>query len=284
MLGNYMIGLREGMEAALIVSILLGYLATTGRSHLMRHVWSGVISAVVFSCAIAAGLQLVSGELGERLQEVFAGAMSFIAVGIVTWMIFWMKRSARTISADLKSKLDDAAIIGSTAAVAGMAFAAVAREGVETSVFFWAAAHAAGNQLASLVGLMLGLLTASAVGWVVYRSAKRVDLHRLFLVTGVSLVFIAAGVLSYVIHEWQDVGLLPGGETVVLDLRAWLPEGSVLAVLAGGLLNLSAETTLLQVTCYWLFVVTVLVMLLRPQRRAAAIQPAVTESQSAAAR
>lgn len=270
MLGNYLIGLREGVEAALIVSILLGYLRRSGRAHLTRAVWRGVAAALVFSIAVATVLQVVSTELSESLEPVFAGAMSFVAVTFVTWMIFWMKRTARTISEDLRAKLDHAASVGRAGAVMAVAFIAVAREGGETAIFFWAAAHAAGQQGAALVGLVLGLGTAVVVGWMVLRSTRRVNMHTLFKVTGIALVFIAAGVLSYGIAEWQEVGLLPGGSDVVLDLRAWLPEGSLAAVLAAGLFNLSAQTTALQVVAYVLYASIVLYLILRPRPAASA--------------
>lgn len=263
MIGNYLIGLREGVEAALIVSILLAYLAATGRTSLQSHVWRGVGVAVLFSIGIASTLQVISAELSEQVEPLFTGVMSVVAVGFVTWMVFWMKRTARTIAADLRSRLDAAAVGGSVVAVAGMAFAAVAREGTETAVFFWAAARAAGQQGPALVGLVLGLATAVVFGWVLYRSTRRVNLHRLFKVTGVMLVFVAAGVLSYGVHEFQEMGVMPGGDAVVLDLTQWIPEGSVAAVLASGLFNLHAQTTALQVAAYLGYVAAVLPLLLR---------------------
>lgn len=263
MLGNYLIGLREGVEAALIVSILLGYLSSTGRSGMQQHVWRGVGVAVLFSIGIASTLQVISSELSDRVEPVFTGAMSLVAVGFVTWMVFWMKRAARTIASDLRSRLDAAAVGGSMVAVSGMAFAAVAREGSETAVFFWAAAHAAGQQTAAFVGLLLGLATAVVFGWAVYRSTRHVSMRTLFHVTGIMLVFVAAGVLSYAVSEWQEVGLLPGAGNVVLDLSRWLPENSVAGVLASGLLNLHATTTALQVAAYLAYVAAVLPLLLR---------------------
>ena len=139
MLGNYLIGLREGLEAALVVSILMVYLQRTDRKPLMRWVWYGVGSAVLVSILVAIGLQSISEELGDKLAEIFAGTVSFIAVAFVTWMIFWMKKSARTISTDLRNALDKAAVTGGQLAVAVMAFIAVVREGAETALFYWAA-------------------------------------------------------------------------------------------------------------------------------------------------
>lgn len=266
MFANFLIGLREGVEAALIVSILVTYLVRTDRREHIRTVWSGVGAAVVFSIALAMGLENLSADMNERLEPIFAGTISLIAVAFVTWMIFWMRRSARTLSSELRGKLDVALGTGAGFAVAGMAFAAVAREGTETAIFFWAAAHASGQQAAALVGLVLGLAVACVIGWLVYRSTVRVSLSRLFTVTGVLLVFVAAGVLSYGIHEFQEIGLLPGEDAVILDLSRWLTEGSLLTTLAAGVLNLHAKTTALQAIAYGAYAASICFALYRPTR------------------
>jgi high-affinity iron transporter len=260
---NYLIGLREGIEAALVVSILLTYLVRTNRNPLIKFVWYGVSAAVVASIFIAVGLESISGELSETLEPIFAGTVSFVAVGFVTWMIFWMKRSAKTISSDLRTQLDNAAVSGGAIAVAAMAFVAVLREGAETAIFFWAAAHATGNSLASVVGLVLGLGTAVIVGWLFYRSTSTINLSKFFKITSILLVFVAAGVLSYGIHEFQEVGWFPGDGDVLIDLSGVLVEGSFLATLAAGLFNLKPTTTTLQVIGYAIYSVTVLYFLLR---------------------
>jgi high-affinity iron transporter len=263
MFSNYLIGLREGIEAALVVSILLTYLVRTNRNPLIKFVWYGVAAAVVASIFIAVGLESISGELSETLEPIFAGVVSFVAVGFVTWMIFWMKRSARTISTDLRNQLDNAAVSGGAIAVAAMAFVAVLREGAETAIFFWAAAHATGNSLASVVGLVLGLGTAVIVGWIFYRSTSTINLSKFFKITSILLVFVAAGVLSYGIHEFQEVSWLPGDGNVLIDLSGVLVEGSFLATLAAGLFNLKPTTTTLQVIGYAFYSATVLYFLLR---------------------
>jgi high-affinity iron transporter len=263
MLSNYLIGLREGIEAALVVSILLTYLVRTNRHSLIRFVWYGVGSALVVSILIAVGLETISSELSETLEPIFAGFVSFIAVGFVTWMIFWMKRSAKTISSDLRNQLDNAAVSGGAIAVAAMAFVAVLREGAETAIFFWAAAHATGNSVASVVGLVLGLGTAVIVGWIFYRSTSTINLSKFFKVTSILLVFVAAGVLSYGIHEFQEVGWLPGEGNVLLDLSGVLVEGTFFATLVAGLFNLKPTTTTLQVIGYVSYSVTVLYFLLK---------------------
>lgn len=258
MLGNFLIGLREGLEAALVVSILVTYLVRTDRKQYVRFVTYGVASAVIFSATIGTVLQVIEQSLSEKVEPIFAGTISILAVGFVTWMVFWMKKSARTMSGDLRNRLDVAAVTGSGLAVALMAFAAVAREGAETAVFFWAAAHANGNELVSLVGLILGLITAVVLGVAFYRSTIKLNLSTFFKVTGVLLTIVAAGVFSYGIHEFQEIGWLPGDDNVVLNLTAQLPEGSVIATVMAGLFNLSAKTTALQAVAWFSYIVVVL--------------------------
>jgi high-affinity iron transporter len=262
MLGNFLIGLREGLEAALVVSILVTYLVRTDRKQYVRFVTYGVASAVIFSATIGTVLQVIEQSLSQKVEPIFAGTISILAVGFVTWMVFWMKKSARTMSGDLRNRLDVAAVTGSGLAVALMAFAAVAREGAETAVFFWAAAHANGNELVSLVGLILGLITAVVLGVAFYRSTIKLNLSTFFKVTGVLLTIVAAGVLSYGIHEFQEIGWLPGDENVVLNLTAQLPKGSVIATVMAGLFNLSAKTTALQSVAWVSYVVVVLTLFL----------------------
>jgi len=278
MLGNFLIGLREGLEAALVVSILVTYLVRTDRQKYIRFVTYGVATAVIFSTVVGIGLQLIEQSLSAKVEPIFAGTISILAVGFVTWMIFWMKKSARTISGDLRQRLDVAAITGSGLAVAAMAFAAVAREGAETAVFFWAAAHANGNELVSLAGLILGLLTAVALGIAFYRSTIKLNLSAFFKVTGVLLTIVAAGVLSYGIHEFQEIGWLPGDENVVLNLSAQLPEGSAIATVMAGLFNLSAKTTALQAVAWVSYTVVVLALFLA--KPSAKTSDAVAEQES----
>ena len=264
MIGNYLIGLREGLEAALVVSILLVYLVKTDRLAMRRWVFFGVGSAIVASILVALILETISKDLSETAEPAFAGIVSFAAVAFVTWMIFGMRRSARTISTDLRSQLDDAALGGGHIAVAAMAFVAVIREGAETAVFFWAASQAAGNTAASIIGLILGLATAVALGWAIYRSSASINLPKFFRITGILLVFVAAGVLSYGIHEFQEIGWLPGEDDVLINLSGVLAEGSVLSTLVAGIFNIKATTTVLQALAWLTYSIVVLFLFLRP--------------------
>jgi high-affinity iron transporter len=263
MLGNYLIGLREGLEAALVVSILVAYLVRTGRREFLPHVGAGVGVAVVLSALLGAVLQLTSAQLPFAAQERFGGLLSIVAVALVTWMIFWMKGAARSMSADLRGRLDTAVAVGSVA-VAAMAFLAVAREGLETSLFFWTAAQSAGTTAVPLVGFVLGLATAVALGIAFYRGALRIDLGAFFRWTGAFLVLVAAGVLAYGIHDLQEAGDLPGLTTLLFDVSAAVPAGSWYGTLLKGVFNFSPQTTVLQGVVWLLYAVPVLYLFLRP--------------------
>jgi len=265
MLGNFLIGLREGLEAALVVSILITYLVRTERQHLIRSVWKGVAVAAVLSATVGITLQVVSAELSSRLEQVFAGTISILAVVFVTWMIFWMKRSARSMSGELRTALDRAELSGGSFAVSVMAFLAVAREGVETAIFYWAAAHATTHALTSFIGLSLGLASAIGLGIGFYRSTLKINLSAFFRVTGVLLVFVAAGVLAAGIHEFQVLGWLPGVDSIAVDISSILHEGTTVATVLEGLLNITPTITTLQVIVWVMYSAIVLWLFLRTE-------------------
>jgi high-affinity iron transporter len=265
MLANALIGLREGLEAALVVVILVAFLVKSDRRSALPQVWVGVAAAVALSTAVGALLTFTSSELSFQAQEAFGGGLSIIAVGFVTWMVFWMRRTARALSGDLRGRLDRAIGIGPLAVVL-MAFLSVGREGLETAVFFWSAAQAAGQTARPLVGFLLGMLIAVALAFLIYRGALRINLARFFSVTGILLVVVAAGILAYGVHDLQEAALLPGLRTLAFDISAALPADSWYAALLKGTINLSPRTTVLQAVVWVSYLVVVLGALLRPQR------------------
>jgi high-affinity iron transporter len=265
MLGNFLIGLREGLEAALVVSILVAFLVRTNRRDVLPKVWLGVGIAVAISVGVTAALALTQQALTFEAQEAFGGSLSIIAVGFVTWMIFWMRRTARTISVELRGKLEDAIKMGTTAIVV-MAALAVGREGLETALFFFTAAQAAGETTQPLIGFLLGIAVAVALAYLLYRGAVKINLGRFFMITGALLIFVAAGILAYGVHDLQEAGILPGLNTLAFDVSGLVPPDSWYAVLLKGVFNFSPQTTVLQAVVWVLYVGAVLTLFLRPQR------------------
>jgi len=264
-LGNFLIGLREGLEAALVVSILVAFLVRTDRRHVLPKVWFGVAIAVAISVGVTLVLALTQQALTFEAQEALGGSLSIIAVGFVTWMIFWMRRTARTISADLRGKLEDAIKMGSTAVVV-MAALAVGREGLETALFFFTAAQAAGETSQPLIGFLLGIAVAIALAYLLYRGAVKINLGRFFMVTGALLIFVAAGILAYGVHDLQEAGILPGLNSLAFDVSATVPPDSWYGVLLKGVFNFSPQTTWLEAVVWTVYVAVVLTLFLRPQR------------------
>jgi high-affinity iron transporter len=266
-LASYLIGLREGLEMVLVVSVLVAYLVKTGRRGQLVPVWSGVGAAVLVSVGFGALLTYVSTSVlyGPR-HELFDAITSVVAVALVTWMIFWMRRTARRLSGELRGKLDGAVAM-STAAVVGIAFLSVVREGLETTLLFFASAQGATTAW-PLVGLAGGLLTAVVLGVGLYAGAVRIDLGRFFTVSGVLLVVVAAGILKYGVHDLQEAGVLPGLDTSAFDASGWLDPSSWWGSLAAGLFNLTAQPSVLETVAWVAYLVPVLVLFLRPGRSA----------------
>jgi high-affinity iron transporter len=271
-LPNFLIGLREGLEATLIVSILIAYLVKTGNQSRLRFVWTGVAAALVLSLAFGALLTFTSGNLSFEAQERFGGLMSIVAVGFVTWMIFWMRRTARFLKTELQDKLQAALTMGALALVV-TAFLAVAREGLETSLFLWAAAQSTGSGATPILGASLGIVTAVVLGWLLYRRAVSINLAKFFTWTGAGLILVAGGVLAYGVHDLQESRDLPGLNSLAFDVSSAIPPDSWYGTLLKGIFNFSPATTWLEAAAWLLYVVPVMVLFFRPARTGSA-QPA----------
>lgn len=268
-----LIGLREGLEAALVVSILIAFLVKSDQRAALRWVWGGVAAALLICVGIGTAIAYTIGELRFEQQEIVGGSLSIVAVGFVTWMIFWMRSTARTIAAELRGKLSDALALGPIA-VAVMACLAVGREGLETMAFFYANVRTAeSGPDEPLVGFIVGIVVAIVLGWLIYRGAIKFNLGKFFTYTGALLVFVAAGILAYGLHDLQEAGVLPGLNSLAFDLSGPMPEDSWYGALLKGLLNYSAQTTILQAIVWVLYVVIVLTVFLWPRKQTA---PAVS--------
>jgi high-affinity iron transporter len=280
LVSSALIGLREGLEAALVVSILIAFLVKSDQRAALKWVWGGVAAALLVCVGIGTVIAYTIGELPFEQQEIVGGSLSIAAVGFVTWMIFWMRSTARTIAAELRGKLSDALAIGPVA-VAVMASLAVGREGLETMAFFYAnvrTAEAGTHQ--PLIGFVVGIAVALVLGWLIYRGAIRFDLSKFFTYTGVLLVFVAAGILGYGLHDLQEARVLPGLTTLAFDLSGPMPEDSWYGALLKGLLNYSAQTTVLQAVAWVLYVAVVLTVFLWPRKQTAPAVPVLAKEHS----
>lgn len=265
MYANFLIGLREGLEAALIVSILVAYLVKSGHADGLRSIWLGVALAIAASLGFGAILTFTSNRLSFEGQELFGGTLSIIAVAFVTWMVFWMRRTARTLSRELRASLDTALTISGTALTV-TAFIAVGREGLETSVFLWSATQAAGETTRPLLGATLGLITAAVLGYLFYKGALRINLSKFFTWTGAALLVVAAGVLAYGIHDLQEARVLPGLNNLAFDVSATVPPDSWYGVLLRGTINFTPATTWLQAIAWLAYLVPTAILFFRSPR------------------
>ena len=273
MLANFLIGLREGLEAALIVSILVAYLVKADRRHDLRYIWAGVGIAVGISLLFGAILTYGPKVLTFEAQEIIGGTLSIVAVGFVTWMVLWMATASRSLSSTLRSSLDGATKPWSLTVVALLA---VGREGLETALFIWAATQAAARDTGAtwqpLLGALLGILVAVVLGYLIYRGALRINLSKFFTWTGAFLIVVAAGVLAYGVHDLQEAGVLPGLHTIAFDVSHIVTLDSVLGTVLKGVLNFSPVTTVLEATVWVAYVVVVGGLFI--QRNRAAHRPA----------
>ncbi|MEV1047804.1 iron uptake transporter permease EfeU [Streptomyces sp. NPDC049916] len=266
MFGNYLIGLREGLEASLVVCILVAYLVKTGRRDALRPVWTGIGIACVISLAFGATLEFGSQELTFEAKEMLGGSLSIIAVGLVTWMVFWMRRTAHHLKADLHGKLDAALRMG-TGALVATALLAVGREGLETALFVWASVRASGEgSSAPLIGVLLGIATAIVLGYLFYRGALRINLAKFFTWTGGMLVIVAAGVLAYGVHDLQEARFLGGLGDKAFDVSATIPPDSWHGTLLKGVFNFQPDPTVLQVVVWCLYLIPTMAFFLAPHR------------------
>ena len=274
MLASFLVGLREGLEAATIVAILIAYLVNSDLRRFLPRVWTGVAAAVGVSLMAAVGLSLADSALSDTASEVFEGFTSLVAVALITWMTFWMAAHARALKAELHSKVDRA-IATSSLALAAVAFFAVLREGLETSVFMWASIQAAGASTEPLIGLSLGLLVSIVAGWAIFKGIVRINIGKVFSTVGGLLIFVAAGVLAYGVHELEEAGVIPfGGSTVFSTADLIDPEG-IFGSLMRGFLGYRGTATVVEVIA-WVSYVTIVGLLYRRQLSKRPAKPVAT--------
>jgi high-affinity iron transporter len=272
-------GLREGVEAALIVSIILAYLAKTGNERHFDRIWLGTGAAVAISVGLAVVLFVTVRGFPEPYEQIFEGVAMLVAAAVVTWMLFWMRRNAANVKGELQAAVDRALTAGTVTGLALLAFTAVIREGIETSLFLVGQATSTENgALSTVVGAIVGLAIAALLGYGFYRGTRRINLASFFRWTGVALIFIAAGLLSHAVHEFIEVAEFYGVEVVgaarAFDLSGILPHeaidgapgGIVLIVgqLLRALFGYTSRPEVLTLAVHLAYLAVVLVAYLRP--------------------
>lgn len=276
MLAPFLIMLREGLEAALIVGIIAGYLRQTGRRQWLGAIWVGVFLAIAMSLFVGAGLQMASAGFPQRTQELVEAVIALVAVGVLVGMVFWMRRAARLIRTELHASVDAALDHrGGWAvwALVGMVFLAVAREGLE-SVFFLLAIFQQSRDGAAPLGAVLGILVSAGAGWAIYAGALRLDLRRFFRWTGVFVLFVAAGLFAGALRALHEAGLWNALQRPVYDLGGVLPESSPLGAVLSGLLGYREAPSLGEALAWGGFLAVTLWLFLRPARGGNAALPA----------
>ncbi|MDL9981166.1 iron uptake transporter permease EfeU [Microbacterium candidum] len=290
MLATFLIGLREGLEAALVVGILAAYLTRIGRRDVLPRVWMGIGLAVLLALGIGAILTFGAYELTSTAQEVIGGVFSLIAVAMVTWMIFWMQKTARNMKKHLEGGIDKALATGGMWALVVVGFVSVAREGIEAALLLWSMTQSFGNAPTALLGAVLGILVSAGLGWLLAKGMLKLDLRRFFLWTSAFLVIVAAGVLAYAVKDLQEAGVLAGpfsafapivpttGEVAVgwgafpfgwaFDVSTAIHPGDPLAVVLQATVGFMPQMSWLQVVAWVLYIAIVGGLFIRAQVRA----------------
>ncbi|HEY3766294.1 MAG TPA: iron uptake transporter permease EfeU [Gaiellales bacterium] len=267
MLPTFVIGLREGVEASLVVGIIAAFLRRGGHRQALRAMWAGVALAVMLSAAVAVGLQVLDQALPQQRQEALETIVAAAAVGMVTFMIVWMRRHGSTLAADLRASAAAAVASRSAWALVAMAFLAVMREGMETAVFMLAAFQASGDSASAGLGALLGIIAACGVGFGIYRGGVRLDLARFLRLTAAVLVLVAAGLVASAIHTAHEATWMNGLQGTAVDLGWLVRPGTVTSSLVTGVLGVQPQPTVGEALGWLLYAVPMTAYVLVPRRR-----------------
>jgi high-affinity iron transporter len=272
-LPTFIIGLREGVEASLIVGIVAAFLRQRGLSRHLRWVWLGVIVAVAICAAVAVVLEIVNENLPQKEQEALETVIALVAVVMVTSMVVWMARHARSLKGNLEARAGAAVAEGSALALVAMAFLAVLREGLETAVFLLSAFQASTNRTASSAGALLGILIAIGIGVAIYKGGVRVNLSKFFTATGLVLVLVAAGLVSFAMHTGHEAGWITVGQGRLVDLSWLIKPGSVRSALLTGVLGIQPKPTVIEGVGWLVYLIPVALFVILSSRRKTAPSP-----------
>jgi high-affinity iron transporter len=273
-LPTFVIGLREGLEAALIVGIIAAFLGQQGRKDALRQVWIGTAAAVAICIGVAIALQVISSDLPQRQQEGLETVVGALAIGMVTYMIVFMRKHARSMKKDLQGAAASALAQGSSRALVVMAFLAVLREGFETAVFLLATFHASGDATTSWLGAVLGIVLAAAIGYGIYKGGVKLNLARFFRATGLVLVVVAAGLVMTAFHTAYETGWLTVGQTQAFDLSWLVRPGTPVSSLLTGVLGIQPFPVWIEVIAWLAYLVPMLLLVAWPSGRAKKPRPA----------
>ncbi len=274
MINGLLIGLREGVEASLVVGIVVAYLVRTGNREHLPKVWAGTIAAIAAAVLLGLALYITVGELGTPYEQIFEGTTMLLATGIVTWMLFWMRGQARAMRGHLEAQLARALGSGGAWGLAVLAFTSVIREGIECSLFVFGqitavtGAQGAEGAQGVLVGTLIGLVIAAGIGYAIYRGSRRIDLRAFFTWTGIALVFVAAGLVSRAVHEFVEVGVIRVGTQSAFNVSGVLSQDQGLGSLLRAIFGYSSQPEVVTLVVYLAYVVAVIALYVAPQRPA----------------
>ncbi|MDT7606950.1 MAG: high-affinity iron transporter [Pseudonocardiales bacterium] len=277
MLPTFVIGLREGLEASLIVGIVAGFLGRQGRRDALRQVWLGVVAAVLICIVVGVVLEIISADLPQAEQEGLETVIGLFAVAMVTYMVMWMRKHSRDLKGELEGQAGAALARGSATALVVMAFLAVLREGFETAVFLLAAFQASTSPVLAGSGALIGIVLAVVLGYGIYKGGVRLNLSKFFRITGVVLVVVAAGLVMTAFHTAHEAGWVNFGQQRVADLSWLVLPGTPVSSLVTGVLGIQPYPVLIEVVAWFVYLVPLMVYLLWPQggpaRRVPAEEP-----------
>jgi high-affinity iron transporter len=264
MLPTFVIGLREGVEASLIIGIIAAFLGSHGRKDALRWVWIGVAIAAGLCLAIGMALGDFEGALSQQQQEALETVVALVAVGMVSYMIVWMRRHARSLKGDIESHLATALEQGSIKALVVMAFLAVFREGLETAIFLLAVFQHSDNTVAAGGGAVGGLAVACVIGYALYKGGLKINMAKFFRATGVVLVLVVAGLFASAAHTAHEAGWLNIAQGEVVDLSSFIRPGSVQSALATGMLGIQSKPVLAEVVAWFAAAIPLMLFVLWP--------------------
>ncbi|MFC1917702.1 iron uptake transporter permease EfeU [Chloroflexota bacterium] len=260
MFNTFLITLREGLEAALIIGIVLAFLNQTGERQWFKQVWLGTTAAILVSIIAGLVLFLSVGAFEGKTEKIFEGIAMLTAAGILTWMVFWMRKQAANIKTELHARIKAAIGSGSSIAITGLAFVAVVREGIETVLFLFGATRNADSAVLEVSGGVAGIALAIVIGYGVYKGTSRLNLRTFFNTTGLLLILFAAGLLTHGIHEFQEAGIIPIVVEHLWDINNIFPEKSVFGMFFTAVFGYNGNPSLIEVAAYTGYLATTLIL------------------------